>query len=67
MTVKVDVELRDGAVCVMAKRAFNLFLSMDRVARFRRSDGWIVVGRDPLRNPEKNDDYPAYADRRTEI
>ena len=30
MTVKVDVELRDGAVCVMAKRAFNIFLSLDR-------------------------------------
>ena len=64
MSLKVDVELKDGAVCQMAKQAFNVFLSLEKVVRFRRSDGWIVVGTGPLRDLEKVDDYPAVADRR---
>ena len=67
MSMKVDVELNDGAVCQMAKQAFNVFLSLDRVVKFRRSDGWIVVGTDPLRDPEKGDNYPALADRRAGV
>lgn len=65
MTLKVDVELRDGAVCPMARKAFDVFLSLDRVARFKRSDGWIVVGKEQLRDLEKVNDYPLSADRRT--
>ena len=67
MSGKVDVELKDGAVCQMAKHAFNVFLSLNRVVRFKRSDGWIVVGTDPLRDLEKDDDYPAIADRRATV
>ena len=67
MSMKVDVELKDAAVCQMAKQAFNLFLSLDRVARFRRSDGWIVVRTGPLRDLEKDNDYPALGDRRTVV
>ena len=67
MSTKVDVELKDGAVCKMARQAFNVFLSLDRVVRFKRSDGWIVVGTDPLRDLEKDNDYPAQADRRTAV
>ena len=64
MSSKVDVELKDGSVCQMAKQAFNVFLSLEKVVRFRRSDGWIVVGKGPLRDLEKDNDYPAIADRR---
>jgi len=67
MSMKVNVELKDGAVCQMAKQAFNVFLSLDRVVRFRRSEGWIVVGTDPLRDLEKDNDYPALADRRAAV
>jgi len=65
MPLKVNVELKDGSVCPMAKKAFNVFLSLDRVARFKRSDGWIVVGKGTLRDLEKGNDYPLFADRRT--
>lgn len=65
MQLKVDVELKDGAVCLMAKKAFNVFLSLDKVARFKRSDQWAVVGKDPLRDLEKENKYPVLADRRT--
>jgi len=67
MSMKVNVELKDGSVCQMAKQAFNVFLSLDRVVRFRRSEGWIVVGTDPLRDLEKDNDYPALADRRAAV
>lgn len=67
MPLKVDVELKDGAVCLMAKKAFNVFLSLDRVAKFKRSEGWIVVGKDQVRDLEKINDYPLFADRRTAV
>ena len=67
MSSKVDVELKNGAVCQMAKQAFNVFLSLEKVVRFRRSDGWIVVDKGPLRDMEKEDDYPAIADRRAAL
>jgi len=65
MPSKIDVELKGGAACRMAKKAFNVFLSLDRVAKFKRSDGWVVVGIDPLRDIAKNNNYPPFADRRT--
>ncbi len=65
MPLRVNVELKDGAVCMMAKKSFNIFLSLDRVSAFKRANGWAVVGKDQLRDLEKNSDYPLFADRRT--
>jgi hypothetical protein len=67
MSMRVNVELKDGAVCQMAKKAFNVFLSLDRVAKFKRAEGWIDVGKDPLRDLEKDNDYPLFADRRDAV
>jgi hypothetical protein len=64
MPYKVNVELKDGAVCQMAKKSFNVFLSLDRVTKFKRSSGWVVVGKDQMRASGKNSDYPPFADRR---
>ena len=64
MRVQVNVELKDGSVCQMAKQAFNVFLSLDKVLKFKRSDGWVVVGTDQMRDPDKVNDYPPVADRR---
>ncbi len=64
MQFKVNVELKDGAVCQMAKKSFNVFLSLDRVTKFKRSSGWVVVGKDQMRASGKNSDYPPFADRR---
>jgi hypothetical protein len=60
----VNVELKDGAVCQMAKKAFNVFLSLDKVARFKRSNGWIDVDKDVMRDSNRESDYPLFADRR---
>lgn len=64
MPYRVNVELKDGAVCQMAKKAFNVFLSLDKVARFERSNGWIDVGKDVMRDSSRESDYPLFADRR---
>ncbi len=64
MRLHVNVELKDVSVCMMAKKAFNVFLSLDRVAKFKRANGWVVVGKDELRDLEKANDYPSVADRR---
>jgi len=53
----IRVELKDGTICRMAIKAFNIFLAHGKIARFERSDGWVVVGRDPLRNMENPDTY----------
>ncbi len=49
----IRVELKDGAICRMAQKAFNLFLAQDKIVRFERSDGWVVIGKDPLRDLTK--------------
>jgi hypothetical protein len=64
MPYRVNVELKDGAVCQMAKKAFNVFLSLDKVARFERSNGWIDVEKDAMRDSNRESDYPLFADRR---
>jgi hypothetical protein len=56
------VELKDGTSCRMAKTALKVFLSRGEVARFKRSDGWFVVGEDQPRE-KKNSPYDG-ADRR---
>ena len=57
MTRLIKVEMKDGTLCRMVPRALDMFLVRDGVSRFRRSDGWVVVGVDPLRNPKKRYAY----------
>jgi hypothetical protein len=64
MPYRVNVELKDGAVCQMAKKAFNVFLSLDKVAKFERSNGWTDVEKDAMRDSNRESDYPLFADRR---
>ena len=63
MPFRVNVELKDGSVCLMTKKSLNLFLSLDSVAKFKRTNGWVVVGKDQPRGLKKNNDYPLYAER----
>lgn len=59
----VRVELTDGAVCRMAPKALNIFLAQNKVVQFERSDGWAVVGVDPLREMKKAKAYYGYEHR----
>lgn len=53
----IKVEMKDGTLCRMAPRALDMFLARNEIHRFKRSDGWAVVGVDPLRQPERNNHY----------
>ncbi|MGW8311759.1 MAG: GSU3473 family protein [Desulfuromonadales bacterium] len=64
MSCKINVELNDGSVCLMAEKSFNIFLSLGKVTKFKRTEGWVVVGKDQLRDLSKINDYPVYAERR---
>ena len=53
----IRVELKDGAICRMVLKAFNLFLAQNKIVKFERSDGWVTVGKDPLRDMTGADGY----------
>ena len=57
MTRLIKVEMNDGTMCQMAPRALDMFLARGDIARFKRSDGWAVVGVDPLRKPKHDLHY----------
>ena len=63
MTRLIKVEMKDGVLCQMAPRALDMFLARDEVSRFKRSEGWVVVGVDPLRDPKKRNAFDG-AERR---
>ena len=63
MEDKVKVQLKNGTVCRMGKKAFNVFLSLDEVTKFRRTDGWVDVDKNTMRDLRKNSDYH-FPDRR---
>ena len=60
----IEVKLNDGTACRMAPKALNLFLTQHKVVKFKRSDGWAVVGRDPLRDMNKKNIHYGF-ERRT--
>lgn len=53
----IRVELKDGAICRMAKKAFYIFLAQKKVAKFERSDGWVAVDEIPARKMSETDGY----------
>lgn len=53
----IRVELKDGAICCMAKKAFYMFLTQNKVVKFERSDGWVAIGEVPVRNMSGVDHY----------
>ena len=53
----VLVELKEGTSCRMAKTALEIFLAHGGVTRFKRSDGWVVVGKDQLRDSRNDSAY----------
>ncbi len=49
----IQVELIDGTFCRVVPKGLNLLLNRELVKRFRRSSGWAVVGKDPIRYTKK--------------
>jgi hypothetical protein len=55
--IRILVELTDGNICRMTKLELNTALENGSIARFQRSDGWVQVGRDPLRQMNRKSFY----------
>ena len=53
----IQVELTDGTLCRVVPKGLNLLLNRELVKRFKRSSGWAVVGRDPIRYTGKVNVY----------
>ena len=60
----IEVEFRDGARGRMAPAALDLCLKHNQLRRFRRSGGWVFVGRDPIRRTPPDKAYSG-PERRT--
>lgn len=56
-TMTIQVELIDGTICRVVPKGLDLLLRRDMVKRFRRSSGWAVVGKDPIRYPGSKVEY----------
>ncbi len=53
----IQVELIDGTICRVVPKGLNLLLNRELVKRFRRSSGWAVIGKDPIRYPNNKREY----------
>lgn len=53
----IQVEMTDGTICRVVPKGLNLLLNRELVKRFRRSSGWAIVGKDPIRYPDKRVGY----------
>ncbi len=53
----IQVEMVDGTICRVVPKGLDLLLNRDLVKSFRRSSGWAVVGKDPIRYPGKKVSY----------
>ena len=53
MGSSIEVELKGGRICRVDPVVLDLLLSRDEIAKFKRSNGWAVVGRDSLRDNTK--------------
>lgn len=48
--MKVPVVLKDGTERTVSKDELQFLLTTKRIISFERSDGWVRLGRDKLRN-----------------
>lgn len=53
----IQVELVDGTYCRVVPKGLDLLLNRELVKRFRRSSGWAVIGKDPVRTRRNLDQY----------
>ncbi len=60
----ISVMLKDGTIEKVTPQGLENLILADLVIRFKRNGGWVVVGKDPVRN-FAGEDY-AGTDRRSD-
>jgi len=53
----IRVMYKDGSTHLVSSRFLDRLLSSHEIFAFRRSSGWVVVGRDRLRENGEGDGY----------
>ena len=53
MGSSIEVELKGGRICRVDPVVLDLLLSRDEIAKFKRANGWAVIGRDSVRDSNK--------------
>jgi hypothetical protein len=53
----IPVVLKDGHAGLVSKDELQVMLVNKKIMSFKRSDGWVVVGRDPQRDESKGVTY----------
>ena len=53
----IQVEMTDGTRCRVVPKGLDLLLRQKLVKRFRRSTGWVVVGKDQIRHSNRVGEY----------
>ena len=48
----IPVVVKDGHEELVSKDELRFLMSNKQVMSFKRSDGWVVLGRDKMRNPK---------------
>ena len=60
----IQVQYTDGRHDLVKQQLLDRLLDSHRLARFRRSAGWVVVGKDPVRRRTTGNLSPRPGDRR---
>lgn len=47
--MRIPVMLKDGTALNVYPRVLNHLLAVEKVLLFKRADGWVVLGHDPVR------------------
>jgi hypothetical protein len=56
----IDVILTDGSSYQIQPEVLDVLLDNNRVLKFKRAKGWVIVGVDPVRAKRRNNSYDIY-------
>jgi len=62
----IEVQVTSGKIYRVGCRAMHYLLSQNKVTKFKRSDGWAVVGKDCLRSQREDNIYTGFERRENE-
>jgi hypothetical protein len=62
----IRIMYRDGRFDMVKSFFIDWLIESGRIAMFRRSEGWVVLGRDPVRHPVRKE-FHSGVERREEV
>jgi|OpeIllAssembly_1097287.scaffolds.fasta_scaffold133323_2 hypothetical protein len=53
----IRVKYPNGSYDMVNKQTLDFLLEQDKIAGFKRTEGWALVGRDPIRNRSRQAEW----------